>query len=125
MSAIALDGADAAADGACRHWHAVDSFAFAVVMWEVLTLREPHEGRFTREMWAHVLAGRRLEYTPEEAAAAPVGYVALMEEMWLAAPKHRPTFAAAFTRLQRMGPGGAELGAEPADPRAFSVSAPV
>ena len=92
----------------CRAaWHAPDSYAFGVIMFEVLTLRVPWDGVELRDMWARVEAGKRPAFTRGEASRAPPSFVALMSECWHGDPARRPRFAAILARLQRMAGGRA------------------
>lgn len=101
-------------------WHAPDSYAFGVVLWQVLTLRQPWAGvAVMHEIWIRVQRGERPPVTAADEAGAPAGFVALMRELWAQDPVARPTFAEALRRLRAMlaaagpppteGSGGGEL----------------
>ena len=83
-------------------WHAPDSYAFGVVLWELLTLEQPWEGMGANEMWLRVQRGERPALTAADVDGAPEGYVALMRELWHQDPVARPTFAEALQRLRVM-----------------------
>ena len=89
-------------------WHGPDVYAFAIILWELLTLREPWDNVGNHEvMWDCVRRGERPPVTADEAAAAPKGYVVLMRAMWADDAASRPTFGAAVEALgtiaQRIG----------------------
>ena len=86
-----------------QNWHAPDSYAFACVMWEVLTLRKLWAGQTnTHDLWRAVCAGERPEIQHEEVTSAPEDYVALMRDLWSQDLKARPTFPQAVDRLDAM-----------------------
>ena len=81
-------------------WHGPDVYAFAIILWELLTLREPWDDVGDHKaMWDCVRRGERPSMIAEEAAAAPPGYVALMRAMWADNAASRPTFGAAVEEL--------------------------
>ena len=52
-------------------WHAPDSYAFGVVLWQVLTLRQPWAGvAVMHEIWIRVQRGERPPVTAADAAGA-------------------------------------------------------
>ena len=81
-------------------WHAPDSYAFGVVLWELLTLQQPWEGMGAHEMWLRVRQGERPTLTAADVNGAPEGYVALMRELWHQDPVARPAFAEALRRAR-------------------------
>ena len=84
-------------------WHAGDSYAFAVILWEIMTLRKPFaDACVVQDIWAKVRSGGRPCYTQEEADGAPGGYVQLTEALWSQDPAERPTFAEALEQLNGM-----------------------
>ena len=95
-------------------WHAVDSYAFALILWEALTLKRVWSGLAVDDVWDRVRAGHRPPVLDEEASAAPRGYVALIRRLWHQDPVERPTFAEALGALQQiasalvLGAGGSE-----------------
>ena len=84
-------------------WHAPDAYAFGVICCELLTLQAPWKGlRSIEEIWRRVQSGERPSFTPGEAAAAPEGFVALMQELWDQDPLVRPSFAETLRRLRAL-----------------------
>ena len=84
-------------------WHAPDSYAFGVVLWEVCTLRRPWAGVVAaHQIWLRVEKGERPPVTDADVDGAPEGYLALMRELWHQDPVARPTFAEARRRLEAM-----------------------
>merc|ERR1711969_422739 len=100
------EGASCAGQRSLSSWHSPDSYAFGVMLWELLTLRQPwgHLGPDdVQELWAQVLAGERPRATAEELAGAPhKDYVKLMEDCWQQDAARRPTFREARRRLQKI-----------------------
>ena len=83
-------------------WHSPDSYAFGVMLWQILSLKLPWEGMGANEMWLHVQQGERPALIDADVNGAPEGYVALMRELWHQDPVARPTFAEALRRLEAM-----------------------
>ena len=83
--------------------HAADAYAFAIIMWRVMTLRPPWLAAPTpSEIYRLVLRGVRPETSSDEEAAAPQGFVALMRQLWAPEPAQRPPFAHALKKLKAM-----------------------
>ena len=53
-------------------------------------------------IWPRVQRGERPAFSKAEAAKAPAGYVALMQELWDQDPVTRPTFEVSFKRLTQL-----------------------
>ena len=88
-------------------WHAPDAYAAGIILWEILTLKTPWgDCTSISDIWCRVQRGERPPVSDAEAAAAPKGYVTLMQELWAQDPVARPTFAEALRRLRGMVPGG-------------------
>ena len=98
-------------------WHAPDAYAFAVILWQLLTLREPWDGldiMGSDGMWARVLRGERPAVRAADAEGAPPRFVALMTDCWRHDAAARPTFDATLNLL---------LGMAAAEARPLSPSA--
>ena len=105
ISSVPVEDGPSSSGGGSRRasaWHGPDAYAFGVILWEMLTLKRPFEGRSQHEIWLLVRQGSRPHVTPAEASAAPAGYLALMRELWAQDPVERPTFAEALRRLSVM-----------------------
>ena len=84
-------------------WYAPDAYAFAVICWEVLTLRSPWAGvGFAHVIFKKVQQGERPEITLEDEEGAPPGFVTFIRELWAQDPLERPTFDASVRRLTAM-----------------------
>lgn len=91
-------------------WHGIDMYAFAIMMWEVMTLRQPwmrymadkKTMRGIKAMWDSVRRGGRPRATTLECLEAPPGYMSLIEQMWQHDPTQRPTFEVAIGELKSM-----------------------
>lgn len=69
-----------------------DIYAFGVVMWELLTRKVPWSDKTMAQLVGLVgFAGHRLEVPNPVEPGCPAGYVALMQQCWLA-PDARPKF---------------------------------
>lgn len=84
---------------------AVDVFAFAVVLYELLAGRLPYEGQSMSqvECMNKVMNGMRpdvswIQQTSRQTRAA----VQLMEDCWVGEPRRRPTFSAILDRIEQI-----------------------
>ena len=65
-------------------------------------MRRPWKGLSMHALWGKVQRGERPAFSKAEAAKAPAGYVALMQELWDQDPVTRPTFEVSFKRLTQL-----------------------
>ena len=117
LAPVNRPGADGGATRPLGIFAAADSYAFGVLMWQVLTLRsawsfvtdagggddgdDPLVSKVVA-LWRRVQAGHRPPVTAADLGGAPEGYAALMRELWAQDPVVRPTFAEALRRLRGM-----------------------
>ena len=78
-----------------------DVYAYALVIWEVLTGDIPWRGLNPMQVGMQILAKQARPAVPE---GAPADLVALMERCWAHEPDARPTFAAIKAELLGGGP---------------------
>ncbi|ELR14267.1 protein kinase domain containing protein [Acanthamoeba castellanii str. Neff] len=75
-----------------------DAYSFAVLMWEILTRKEPYEDEPLLQIALRVASqGLRLEVPPD----TPQPLASLMKECWEQKPDDRPTFPAIIQRLHQ------------------------
>lgn len=80
--------------------YTIDVFAFAVVLWEIITRRMPYENCSAAEVQRFVLSGVRM-HVPAD-VSCPKRYRTLMAECWRHEPTRRPGFAAILETLKRV-----------------------
>ena len=92
----------------------VDQFAFAVVMWEMMTHQTPwghiqeddEDGQpVDVQIMQAVAAGARLTVPEQASDGAPEGWCNLMHLCWAQDPQNRPEFKAAYQTLGEMVTG--------------------
>ena len=83
-------------------FHAPDAYAFAIIMWELLTLQRPWKGMTIEEIWDAVQKGGRPEVSPEEKRGAPPEYELLMQACWSHDGATRPTFSNVVADLEKI-----------------------
>ena len=87
--------------------YAPDSYALAMILWQVLTIRplwvdDKGAPLGNVEVWRRIVRGERPPVTKDEDRSAPRGYVALMRELWHHDPAARPSSEQALRRLQQL-----------------------
>lgn len=76
----------------------VDIFAFAIVMWELVTLRVPHEGKGLAQVIRSVTTGLREEIP----AKTPEAIANLIRRCWAQESEDRPKASAVMEELLNM-----------------------
>eukprot|EP00128_Syssomonas_multiformis_P012870 Colp12_sorted_trinity150504_noHs@18691 len=71
-----------------KYNHKVDVYSYAVVMWEVLTRKQPYEGLKTMQVAIKVTEGMRPPIPPN----TPPSFSALINKCWHQSPDERPDF---------------------------------
>jgi len=77
-----------------------DIYAFAVILWEVMTRLIPYEGAHPAVVQASVLRGQREEFTAE----GPEGYQELVQQCWHQDPSLRPEVEEILAALENLDP---------------------
>ncbi len=81
-----------------EYTHAIDVYAFGVVLWEVMTRQRPYNYlRSAQNVQRFVLSGLRLDIDGD---TCPERYKALMTACWAANPSQRPRFSAVSAELK-------------------------
>jgi len=75
-----------------------DVFSFGIIMWEVLTRKQPYAGRNFMGVSLDVLEGRR-PAIPNDCVAA---FKKLMKKCWHSDAKKRPSMEEVVTQLESM-----------------------
>jgi serine/threonine protein kinase len=78
-----------------KYTEKVDVFSFGVIMWEVLTRKQPFAGRNFMGASLDVLEGRR----PAVPSDCPVAFKKMMKKCWHADAKKRPSMDDVVTQL--------------------------
>jgi serine/threonine protein kinase len=79
-----------------KYGEKADVYSFGIIMWEVLTRRQPFAGRNFMGVSLDVLEGRR----PQIPQECPPAFKKLMNKCWHADPLRRPNMEDALARLQ-------------------------
>jgi serine/threonine protein kinase len=79
-----------------------DVYSFGLIMWEVLTRRQPYEGRNFMGVTLDVLEGRR----PQIPADCPPHFAKVMKKCWHALPEKRPLMEEIIAYLDQQDPAG-------------------
>eukprot|EP00299_Pterocystis_sp_00344_P010669 c4830_g1_i1.p1 GENE.c4830_g1_i1~~c4830_g1_i1.p1 ORF type:complete len:899 (-),score=231.49 c4830_g1_i1:91-2415(-) len=80
----------------------VDVYAYGVLLWEIMTCRQPWGDMDKDMIYEQVIQGNRPEITPEDRVGVPSGFERLLAQCWDGTPSVRPEFKDIIVRLDEI-----------------------